>query len=202
VATPTRRKPRSLGRLRHGEIPGIAPDRRPYATMALVTIALATFVLRATGQFGLYDLGGIFFSPGNQWWRLVAAPFLHDSAGYAFITLTAVAIFGSSLERRFGWYAPLFVFLLAGAAGAGLAVATSDYPAWGANGAALGLLTAWYVEYRLTRNDGEVDLLGAAVLACVLILLSVAWIPASLAAAVGGSAMGALAGFALAQRAR
>jgi membrane associated rhomboid family serine protease len=111
-----------------------------------------------------------------------------------------VGVFGSALERRFGWYVPLFLFLAAGAAGAALGVAAQTWPIMGANGAALGLLTAWYVEYRLTRNDDDADRIGVAVFAAVLLLLSVAWEPASVVAAVGGAAVGAIGGFALAQR--
>ena len=53
----------------------------------------------------------------------MTTPFVHDSLGYQFVTLLAVGIFGSLIERRFGWFCVLFVFLAAGAAGAAAAVA-------------------------------------------------------------------------------
>jgi membrane associated rhomboid family serine protease len=179
--------------------------------MVLLIVALGTTLVISglasrngwTNARAIYDLGGIYGPLGNDWWRLLTAPFLFDNAGYEFITLLAVGIFGTALERRFGWYAPVFVFLLAGAAGSGLAVVAKTYPAFGANGAALGLLAAWFVEYRLTRSEyGDADMLGAGVFAAVLFLLSAAWEPASIAAAVGGAAAGSLCGFMLAQRAR
>jgi membrane associated rhomboid family serine protease len=197
-----KRRARSLGRLRRGEIPGIAPDTRPYATMALIAVSLAATVVWSSHKVSLLDMGAIYGPLGGDWWRLLAAPFLHDNAGYQFVTLLAVGVFGTALERRFGWYVPLLLFLAAGAAGAALAVAAQTWPAFGANGAALALLTAWAVDYRLGRNDGGADLIGAGVFAAVLFLLSAAWPPASIAAAVGGTAVGALAGFALAQRSR
>jgi membrane associated rhomboid family serine protease len=197
-----RRPRRSLGRMRRGEIPGIALDRRPYATMALIAVSLAATIVWSTGQVAYYDMGAIYGPLHGEWWRLVAAPFIHDNAGYQFVTLLGVGIFGTALERRFGWYVPLLLFLAAGAAGCALAVAAQAWPVFGANGAALGLLTAWFVEYRLTRNDGDLDLIGAAVFAAVLLLLSAAWVPASIVAAAGGVAVGSVAGFALAQRAR
>jgi membrane associated rhomboid family serine protease len=198
---PRKRRVRSLGRIRRGEIPGIAPDVRPYWTIALIAVALAATVVWSSGKVSLFDLGGIYGPLGNDWWRLLAAPFVHDNAGYEFVALLAVAIFGTALERRFGWFAPVFIFLLAGAAGCGLALAAHTYPVFGANGAALGLLAAWLVEYRMTRaRQGEADLIGAGVFAAVLFLLSAAWVPASIAAAVGGAAAGSLCGFALAQR--
>jgi membrane associated rhomboid family serine protease len=195
-----RRRSRSLPKLRRGEIPGIAPDTRPYATGALIVVSLLATVAWGTGKVSLLDLGAIYGPLDGDWWRLLAAPFVHNNAGYQFITLVAVGVFGSALERRFGWYVPLFLFLAAGAAGAALGVAAQTWPLMGANGAALGLLSAWYVEYRLTRNDGDADRIGVAVFAAVLLLLSVAWEPASIAAAVGGAAVGAIGGFALAQR--
>jgi membrane associated rhomboid family serine protease len=194
------RKTRSLPKLKRGEIPGIRADVRPYATIALITISLLATVVWSTGEVSLVDLGAIYGPLDGDWWRLLAAPFVHNNAGYQFVALLAVGIFGVALERRFGWYVPLFLFLAAGAAGGALAIAAETWPTLGANGAALALLTAWYVEYRLTRNDDDADLLGLSVLAVVLLGLSLAWEPASIAAAVGGAAVGAIGGFALAQR--
>src|SRR6266513_1674571 len=87
-----RRMP-SLGRLRRDEIPGIAPDTRPYATAALVLASLLASVVIASGKVSLYDLGGIYFKPvSNDWWRLAATPFLHNNGVYQFVTLIAVGI--------------------------------------------------------------------------------------------------------------
>jgi membrane associated rhomboid family serine protease len=111
------------------------------------------------------------------------------------------------LERRFGWFPVLVVFLAAGAAGSALAIAL-DAPAlidetrvvMGANGAALGLLCAWLVDDRMAARRGENrenDLLGVGVFAAVLLLLSLAEPDANIAAAVGGAAAGALLGLTL-----
>src|SRR4051794_17478762 len=56
-----RRRPR-LSRLRPDEIEGIAPDRRPYATMALVLVSLAATVVVQAGV-SLSDVGGIVLAP-------------------------------------------------------------------------------------------------------------------------------------------
>ena len=45
-----------------------------------------------------------------------------DQLGYQFVALVAVGIFGTLLERRFGPVPVVLVFVLAGAAGAALAV--------------------------------------------------------------------------------
>jgi rhomboid protease GluP len=163
---------------------------------------LGATVALATGNVSVVDLGAIYGPLDGDYWRLVAAPFVHNNGGYEFVTLVAVGIFGTALERRFGMFVPVALFLAAGAAGAALAVGTDMLPAMGANGAALGLLTAWWVEFRLTRNDDDADRIGFYVFAAVLLLMSAAYEPASIAAAVGGALVGAMAGWALAQRSR
>jgi membrane associated rhomboid family serine protease len=192
-----RRKVPSLPRLRKGELPGIMPETRPYATLALIVLSLAATVVNASGEVSLYDMGGIFFSIGDEWWRIFATPFLYDNAGYQFIALVAIGVFGTHLERRFGWFAVVAVFLLSGAAGAALSEVLEIYPALGGNGAALGLLAAWYVNDRMALRRGEDrgnDLLGVYVFAAVLLLLSPAADEASIAAALGGGAAGTLLG--------
>jgi membrane associated rhomboid family serine protease len=191
----------SLTRLREGEIPGIAPETRPYATIALIGIALVAAILLSTDRAGiLVNELGLIESPGSDWWRLLTTLFVTDNLGYLFITMLAVGIFGTHLERRFGFLAPIVVFLAAGAAGSGLSIALGALPALGANGAALGLLLAWLVEDRLALGRGEDrgnDLVGVLILAVVLILLALADPGASFAAAFGGAAAGAATGLIL-----
>jgi membrane associated rhomboid family serine protease len=198
------RRSRALPRMRRNEIPGIRVDTRPYGTILLILVALSAVLARATGEVTVRNLGAIYggIPLDNDYWRLVAAPFVHDNAGYAFIALLAVGVFGTALEQRFNWLVTILVFLAAGAAGAGLVVGLDAGDYWGANAPALGLLAAWAVEWRLTRNDEDTDRIGLWVFAAVLFGLSAAWQPANIVAAVGGAAVGALAGFALAQRNR
>ena len=112
-----RRKMPKLSRLRPSEIEGIAPDtpagghvraHRPVA--ARVSLALA-------GGLTFAEVGGIVVPLDDEPWRYVTASFVHDSLTYQFAMLVAVGVFGTLLERRFGWFAPLLVFLAAGAAG-------------------------------------------------------------------------------------
>ncbi|TML78460.1 MAG: rhomboid family intramembrane serine protease [Actinobacteria bacterium] len=145
-AVPRRRR-RSLPRLRRDEIPGIAPETRPYATIAIVVAALGT-TLAWVGGLTISDLGAIVGPIGHDWWRLPAYAFVHTNAGSLFATLVATGLFGMHLERRFGSGAVLAIFLLGATAGGALTVALSVYPAIGANGGALALLTAWVVDDR------------------------------------------------------
>ena len=192
-------KPRTptLSRLRRDEIPGIALETRPYATGLLICIALLATVVTATGRVGNFDLGAIYGPLDGDWWRIVTTPFLYSNGGYEFVALVAVGIFGMMIERRFGPVAALAIALGAGAGGAALAVGLDDLAVLGGNGIALGLLTAWYVDDRLSARRGtdrENDLLGVYVMAALLLLLPVADENASFYAGIGGAAVGAVTG--------
>ena len=200
---PRRRRPPALPRLRRDEIPGIAPETRPYATIVLIVAALATTVTGVAGVTA-YDLGAIFGPVDSDWWRLGAYAFVSTTpaapfadVGALFATLVAVGIFGTMLERRFGSVAAVAIFLFGAAAGGALTVALDVFPAIGANGASLGLLTAWLVDDRLAARRGDDrgnDLLGVAVFGAVLLLLPVADVASSWAAGLGGAAAGAVIG--------
>ena len=205
---PKRRKRTRLPRLRADEIEGIAPDSRPWATMAIIVVSLATTLVSVADE--TLDLGQVVVPGADDVWRWFTAPFVHgDAIGYQFVTLVAVGIFGSMLERRFGPVPVVIAFVLCGAAGCAVAVQLdvpplfSDFfgtPVYGANGAALGLLCAWLVDDRRAARRGaerENDLLGAIVIAAVLVLLSLAVEEANIAAAAGGAVAGTLLGFVL-----
>jgi membrane associated rhomboid family serine protease len=193
-----RPKPPTLSRLRRDEIPGIAPETRPYVTGVLIVAALLATLVTSTGQLGNYDLGGIYIPlESGDWWRIATTPFLYSNGGYEFVALVSIGIFGTLVERRFGAFAVLAIFMLAGAGGAALAVTLDDFPVLGGNGAALGLLTAWFVDDRLSARRGtdrENDLLGVYVIFALLLLIPAADPSASFYAGLGGAAIGAVAG--------
>jgi membrane associated rhomboid family serine protease/DNA-directed RNA polymerase subunit RPC12/RpoP len=192
---PRRRAPR-LPKLRHDEIPGIAPETRPYATIVLIAGALLATLLWTAGVSPL-DLGAIVAPIGDEWWRLPTYAFIHTNMGALFATAVSTAIFGVQLERRFGAGAMLVIFLLGATAGGALTELLEVYPAVGANGAALALLSAWLVDDRLALrrgDDRETDLIGVAVVAAVLLLLPLADEDTSWAAGAGGIAVGTLIG--------
>ena len=189
----------SLPRLRRGEIPGIATETRPYGTFALIGAAIAVMALWAADR-GLVVDNLVAFDPlGSDYWKLFTTSFVFfDHFGYAFIALTAVGVFGTLLERRFGLPFVVLTFLLAGAGGAAMELGLQDFGlAVGANGAALGLLCAWLTDDWLARrrgDDRENDLIGVYVFAVVLLLIPLAEPDASLFAAIGGAAVGTVMG--------
>jgi membrane associated rhomboid family serine protease len=201
VAERRRRRPPTpaLPRLRRGEIPGIRPESRPYATIALVLAGLVGCLLWRTALVNLAQLV-VVGKPGPHWWRLITAPFVYSNTGFAFITLAAIALYGWLLERRHG---PLIVIALFGLGGVGGMAATAAayaFPvAFGGNGAALALLVAWAVPDLLElRAGGEIegDLIGTAVFGAVVALMplavaDVSWI-ADLVGVLSGLVIGGL----------
>lgn len=195
--------PARLPKLRAGEIPGLSPDptRRPYATIVLVvacalgTIALAAFAPSQVALVGPVD---------GEWWRIATSPFFADNLWYAAACLITVAVFGTLLEQRHGPLVVVLVFCAAGMGGIAAAAALETIPlALGANGAALGLIGAWVVRPVAETRRGEepeADLVGAAVMAAVLLLMPLVVTEASPTAGAAGLLVGLAAGALLARR--
>jgi membrane associated rhomboid family serine protease len=185
-----------LPRLRPGEIPGIRADRRPWAAWVLVLASLlVTVALKVHPQW----MADVALTTGSQDpWRAFTTLFAYQATGYEAVTVGTIALFGWLLERRHGWWAPLLVFLLAGAGGAYVAVVVAgEGLALGANGAALGMLAAWTMRDVLGRRKGlddDSDLLGVLAIAAVLVLLPLATTDASGVAGVVGGVVGIVLG--------
>jgi membrane associated rhomboid family serine protease len=202
------RKPRGrptapkLPRLRHGEIPGVRGERtgRPWATLVLVALSLFGYLLLLGVNQGDVALVG---DPGRQWWRVATTPFLYANVWYELAAVGAIGLFGWLLERRHGPLAVLALFVICGMGGAALEAVVDPVPvALGGNGAALGLLCAWAIPDVVARSRAhpyEGDLLGAAVIGAVLLLMPLAVDDASAIAGFSGGAAGMLAGLALAR---
>jgi membrane associated rhomboid family serine protease len=188
---PTERKRRtpspSLSRLRRGEIPGIAGEARPYATIALVlagfvgTLLWRSALVSGTGAIELWARLGT-----HLWWRLLVAPFTYLNTGYALVTLGTIAVFGWLVERRHGPIVVLALFAAGALGGAAITAADSTLPlALGGNGGALALLVAWVIPDLLSVRAGEEiegDLIGTAVVGVVVALMPLvaaeaSWIP-------------------------
>jgi membrane associated rhomboid family serine protease len=182
-------------RVRHGT--SLRVDSRPYATIALVALGCAGWVLL---RGGYVDIGKLMIiGPlDGDWWKLFSAQFVYLNGLYAFVTLLAVAIFGWLLERRRGPAVVLAVFLGAGATGALVASAVYAEPfVSGGNAAALGLLAAWAVPDLVDARAGnyyEGDLLGVAAIAALLLAMPYARPEASWLAGVTGAVVGLVLG--------
>ncbi len=200
---PRRGSPPLLTRLRRDEIPGIRPDRRPYATLLLVLAGLVGTLLWRTSLGASSDELAVRGKLGSHWWHLFTALFAYDNTGYAFVTLGAIGLFGWLLERRHGRLIVLGLFLAGGIGG--LAATTVVYAvpfALGASGGALALLCAWALPDLLalrSHADVDGDLLGVAAIAAVLVAMPVAVVGASWVADGVGILVGVVVGLPLAR---
>jgi hypothetical protein len=164
----------SLSRLRPGEIPGIRPEQRPYASILLLLAGVTGALIWRTTVLVKLDLIVVGKPPTGHWWKVVTAAFTYDNAGVAFVVLGSVALFGWLIERKHGPL-PVLVLFGVGAIG-GVAATTVAYPVpivLGGNGGALALISAWGVGQLLElRETGEIeaDTIGAAVIAVVVAL--------------------------------
>ena len=201
-------KPRRLRRSRRRRseekpLAWLRTERR-YATILLVLAAVVVYLVVQASNLSFLDVGAILGPLDQDWWRLGAAQFVYENVGYMLAVGIAVAIFGSSLEARYGPAVPLAIFLAAGAVGMYLASELESVPvAFGGNGSALGLLAAWLVRDLRDRRSGydtESDLLGVGVIAAVLAAMPLLEATANELVAAGGVATGALLGLVLPQR--
>ena len=200
VSERKRRRPPSgaLPRLRRGEIPGILPDSRPYVTIALVFAGAVGALIWKTSAVNLSQVVVIGQPQSQHWWRLLTAPFIYITPGYAFVVLVPVMLFGWLLERRHGRLPVLALFLVGGVGGTTAAAAAgSATMVMGANGAALALICAWAIPDLLALRAGEEvegDMLGALAIALVVALTPLAVAQASWIAdgvgVLGGLALG------------
>ncbi|HSO98707.1 MAG TPA: rhomboid family intramembrane serine protease [Solirubrobacteraceae bacterium] len=202
-----RRRPGApaLPRLRRGEIPGIRPEARPYATLLLVALALIGTVLWRT-TLGPPTHLIVLGKPGGEWWRVVTAPFIYSNTGYAFAVIGSIALFGWLIERRHGPWVVLALFAIGGIGGTALTAAAQSVPVvLGANGAALALLVTWALPDALELRAGreiDGDLLGAAVIAVVVALMPLILTEASWISDGVGVLAGLLVGLPLARAVR
>jgi membrane associated rhomboid family serine protease len=176
---------------------------------AILIPAVLLLVRVASPSLNAHDLGAIVGPVQNEWWRYLVAPFVYPDIGYLFVACVGIAIFGAAVEQRLGTIATAVLIVACGAlsmlAADGIetvfASGNDILLAAGGNGIALGLLSAWAVmraaEVR-AHPDEDVELIGAAVAAAVLILLPLVDDYANVFAGLAGALVGAGCGLAAA----
>ena len=186
----------TLTPLRTNEIPGIRGDPmgRPNATYLLLALSLIGFLVLpfvADRDLALAALSG-------DAWKYVTSAFAYPNVWYQLGVLLPLGIAGWRLELRHGPVLVIALFLACGIGGNAIAVALGTNAfVFGAPGAALGMLAAWALPDILrARNDVEHDgdLLGALVLAVVVLAMPAVVPGASIVASVAGLVLGTLAG--------
>jgi membrane associated rhomboid family serine protease len=132
------------------------------ATMALVALNVAVYLLTAVQGAGINAPGGSLFErwalvgilvDDGEWWRLVTAMFLHANLIHLAFNMLALYWLGSVVEQMLGTWRYLVLYFVSGLAGsAGALVSSSAFAVTvGASGAIFGVLGALLIlEYRAT----------------------------------------------------
>lgn len=142
-------------------------NRPQMATRVLIAVNVAIFLIMALLDGSLTPSGRTMFRfgamwngvlPDGEWWRLVAAGFLHFSVLHLLFNMWCLLAWGVLVERRLGtaWFVLLYaVSLLAGNLVSAL-TRTGPYLGAGASGAIAGLLGA--LLYLALRGKAELPL--------------------------------------------
>jgi len=125
------------------------PERKPYITISMLVIMGVFYALQLLTEliFG-YDLMAYYGMKSNeliiagQYWRLVTAIFLHGSIIHLGFNLYALWILGRRVERLFGSFRFLGLFMIAGITGNLFSFILTSAPSLGSSTAIFGLLGA------------------------------------------------------------
>jgi membrane associated rhomboid family serine protease len=178
---------------------------RPWAVISIVAVGIVGVLVQRAFSLPITDLGAIIGTSEVEWWRYLAAPFAYPDVTYLFACSLGIVIFGSAVESRLGTVSTLILIVACGSLGTLAAVGIEDaleagsttFLAAGGNGIALGLVTAWALlkaaELR-ADPDEDVEVIGAAVAAAVLIMLPLVEDFASVFVGLSGALVGAACG--------
>lgn len=188
---------------------GVRTLRRPRsATVVLLAVNVAVFALGlALGAGG--DPGALLVRMGamvpilvaqGEYWRLVAAVFLHVNVIHLALNSLGLYIFGSLIENVLGTARFLAIYLVCGLCASALSFALSGpgTVSVGASGAIFGLLGAW-LAYNLRRRSlsmARANIQGAVVLIAINLVFGLSVPGIDNVAHLGGLGAGIVAGFA------
>ena len=181
-------------------------ERTGLVTVVVAVLNIAAYVVTAATSpggfqrntqsrlFNDFDLVPIAVAGADEYWRLVGAAFLHIGPLHLIVNMLALAIVGPSLERVFGHWRFLGVYVLA-ALGGSVAVYLFDDPVSqvaGASGAIYGLFAATVIVLRNLGLDPR------AMIFTIAINFAVSFAPGiSLLGHLGGFVVGGLCAAAL-----
>jgi len=138
-----------IGNVRPERIAIKLPDANPVVTFTIMGITIAVFALQMISEsvFG-YDLPAAYgmkvndLIAGGQVWRLFTPMLLHGSIMHIGFNMYALYLFGRRLERYFGHWRFLILYLISGFAGNVISMMFTESPSLGASTAIFGLLGA------------------------------------------------------------
>ena len=125
------------------------PSDAPVVTYTLLGLTIAVYLLQMLGPVltgsdivGFLGVKNNYFIAQGQWWRLITPMFLHGSIFHIGFNMYALYVLGPSLDRFFGRWTFLLLYLTAGLAGNVFSYIFSPYNSLGASTAIFGLLAA------------------------------------------------------------
>jgi rhomboid protease GluP len=131
----------------------------PVVTYVLIVVTVAIYLLQAATQALIgYDIPAIAGMKINQYiidgqlWRLVTPMFLHGSIFHIGFNMYALVIIGSGLEKRFGHWRFLLLYLMGSISGNVFSFLLSPNPSLGASTSIFGLLGAEMVFFYQNRE--------------------------------------------------
>lgn len=121
------------------------PDNLPVATYTIIAMNVVIVLVDMFSHYALTNAGAkvnelIIFH--YQFWRLVTPIFLHAGFLHLGLNCYALYLFGKQIERSFGTWRFLSLYMLSGIAGVVASLAFSPDPSIGASGAVFGLIGA------------------------------------------------------------
>jgi len=127
-------------------------SERPYATLGIIAICVAVFVLefisggadQAAVKYGSLPAATVL---NGEWWRLLSSGFLHVDVIHIALNMYVLYLLGPSLERVFGhWrFTALYGLSLLGGSVASFVFSPILQPSIGASGAIFGLMGAYVI---------------------------------------------------------
>jgi membrane associated rhomboid family serine protease len=179
-------------------------ERTGLVTVVLAVLNIAAFVATAATSsgglqhntasrlFGELTLDPLQVAVDHEYWRLIGAAFLHIGPLHLIVNMAALAIVGPGLERVFGHWRFLSLYLLAALGGSVSVYLFDPRGAAGASGAIYGLFAATVIVLRHLGLDPR------AMLITIGINFAVSFAPGiSLFGHLGGFVVGGLCALAL-----
>jgi rhomboid protease GluP len=125
------------------------PDNRPVMTLTILGITVLFFILQEVSRY-IYqqDVVALFAEKINpliiqgQFWRLITPVLVHANILHIGFNMYALYVFGKSLERFYGAWKLLFIYLVSGFAGVVFSFLLTESASLGASTAIFGLLAA------------------------------------------------------------
>jgi rhomboid protease GluP len=143
------------------------PEYRPVMTYAIMGLTIAVFLLQISGdmlqRYGIFgscpyylippsyysDLPAcygmkvnVYISAFGEWWRLLAPMLLHAGFLHIFFNMYALRILGTSLERFYGHWQLLLLYVVSGFVGTVASYGLTEASSLGASTAVFGLIGA------------------------------------------------------------